>query len=159
MKILVISDSHGKIDHALTAARSVSGLDLIVHLGDHAGDAKAMRAHLSTEILSVAGNCDGVFSDKNYKILETDFGKILLTHGHSEGVKLSLQNLLYKAESLDCSAAFYGHTHRPYYNEINGFYLLNPGSITFPGPDGQPSYAVVEIQDKVFSASILYIRK
>jgi hypothetical protein len=156
MKILLLSDSHGKIDNALRVYRSLEDIDVIVHLGDYARDAKALSRELRREVFSVAGNCDGHYAENGYKILETDFGRIFVAHGHVEGVKHGLQNLIYKAESLGCKAAFFGHTHLPYYREMAGFYLLNPGSITLPGMDGRVSYAVAEAGKEGFKAAILY---
>ncbi|HCF92605.1 MAG TPA: YfcE family phosphodiesterase, partial [Firmicutes bacterium] len=38
-------------------------------------------------------------------------------------------------------------THIPEYTQINGIWLINPGSISSAGSYGKPSFAVVEIKD------------
>jgi len=156
MRIFVVSDSHGRINNAIDAYKSVGDIDLIVHLGDFARDAAEMEKRLKVPMLSVRGNCDGDRSENGYRILETDFGKLFIAHGHMEGVKSGLQILIFKAESLGCKAALFGHTHKALYLDLNGFYLLNPGSITYPGNDGRVSFAVAELAAGSFDASILY---
>ena len=99
---------------------------------------------------------DGSYSYDDYKILETEFGKIYLAHGHMEKVKFSLQNLIYRAEELGCKAALFGHTHKPLCQEIDGFHLLNPGSLTLPSDGTQGSYAILNIEKDKFEASIVY---
>ncbi len=156
MRIFIISDSHGSIGRAMEAYESVRDIDLIVHLGDYARDADAMSKRLGRPVFSVKGNGDGDRSENGCRILETEFGKLFVAHGHMEGVKTGLQKLIYKAESMGCAGALFGHTHRPVFMELNGFYLLNPGSITYPGPDGKVSFAVATVGPGSFQASIIY---
>jgi putative phosphoesterase len=158
MKLLILSDTHGRIEDAVAAANRFTDLDMILHLGDCRKDAKAMAQKVKTPILSVNGNMDGDFSHRGYKILETEYGRIFVAHGHMEGVKNSLNTIIAKAESLNCKAAFFGHTHQPYFRELEGFYLLNPGSISCPGISGQKSYAVVHLSPESFEGSILYLK-
>jgi uncharacterized protein len=156
LRIYVISDTHGKIDKAVEIYETLQDIDLIVHLGDHWNDAKRMKDQLNIPLIGVKGNMDGSFSRDGYHILETDFGKIFLTHGHMESVKQSYENIMYKAESLQCRAAFFGHTHIPLFREVEGLYLLNPGSLSLPAGGRKGSYAIVTIREKSLDASILY---
>ena len=157
MRIYVISDTHGKIDKAIEIYHTLTEIDLIVHLGDHWNDAKRMKEQLNVPLIGVKGNMDGSFTREGYHILETDFGKIFLSHGHMESVKQSYENIMYKAESLQCRAAFFGHTHIPLFHEAEGFYLLNPGSLSLPVGGRRSSYAVVTVTQDSFAASILYV--
>lgn len=156
MKIFVISDTHGKTQRAKEVYARLKGIDLIVHLGDFQKDAKELGKELGTDVISVKGNTDGSSSSKDYKILETSYGKVLLVHGHREEVKFSLQNLLYRTQELGCKAAFFGHTHEPFYGEIDGVYLVNPGSLSFPKEESKASYAIVTINKDEFNAAIVY---
>jgi len=63
---------------------------------------------------------------------------------------------LYKAESLHCKAAFFGHTHIPVFCEAEGIYLLNPGSLSLPIGGRKGSYAVATAEKDSLSASILF---
>ena len=55
-------------------------------------------------VISVKGNCDGN-TREDKEIVETPYGKILLTHGNWESVDFKYDNLLYMAEEkrLFCS--------------------------------------------------------
>lgn len=156
MRIYVISDTHGKIDKAMEIYQRLEDIDLIVHLGDHWNDVKRMKDQLNIPLIGVKGNMDGSFSRDGYHILETDFGKIFLAHGHMESVKQSYENIMYKAESLQCRAAFFGHTHIPLFIETEGFYLLNPGSLSLPTGGRKGSYAVATVTENSIDAAILY---
>lgn len=156
MRIYVISDTHGKIDKAIEIYHTLAEIDLIVHLGDHWNDGKRMKEQLNVPLIGVKGNMDGSFTREGYHILETDFGKIFLSHGHMENVKQSYANIMYKAESLQCRAAFFGHTHIPLFHESEGFYLLNPGSLSLPVGGRRSSYAVATVNRDSLAASILY---
>jgi putative phosphoesterase len=157
LKILLFSDTHGQIEKAIDIYKKLKDIDLVVHLGDFASDAKSMEKQLGIKILSVKGNMDGSFSPNGHQVLSTPIGKILITHGHMQSAKKSPQNLLYKAEELGCKAVFYGHTHIPIFLHERGIYLLNPGSLTLPLGGRQGSYAVVTITESSLDASILYV--
>jgi len=156
LKLYVISDTHGKIDKALNVYRKLNSVDLIVHLGDVRRDAQRIAEYTGTRVISVAGNNDGLYSKDDFEILETEYGDILLTHGHKQNVKHGLQNLLYRTCEMDCKAVLFGHTHVPVFTESNGIYLLNPGSLTFPFDGTQGSYAIVNTSKGEFNASIVY---
>ena len=156
MKLFVISDTHGSTGKALDVYSSLGPIDLIVHLGDVERDARRIAELTGKDVVSVRGNNEASHAKEDFRILETEFGNLLLTHGHKQKVKLGLQSLLYKAEELGCKAALFGHTHVPVYIEANGVFLLNPGSLTFPSGGSQGSYALVETAPSSFSASIVY---
>lgn len=156
MKFLVISDTHGDIETALQVLETLEGIDRILHLGDYVRDGWLMESRTAIPVNAIKGNMDGSFSNEDYQILNTEFGKIYLTHGHMEAAKYGPENLLYKASSLGCKAAMYGHTHIPLYRDLGGMYLLNPGSLTHPRGNRQGSYAVVTTSPDSFQATILY---
>lgn len=158
MRLLVISDTHGRVQSAMRIYEMENGkapVDLIVHLGDLQSDAKALEARLNARVISVKGNCDGD-CDGDYRVFETEFGRLLLSHGHADNVKFSTMNLLYKAEEMGCCGALFGHTHTPCFTEVNGMKLLNPGSLSLPNGGGPGSYAVVETDEQEFRAWILF---
>lgn len=152
-----MSDTHGRLDLAERAVKAASGADLVVHLGDMEADGRRLAARLGVEVTSVRGNCDGDFSEGNYKILDTEGGRILLAHGHREGVKSGLMRLCYRAAELGCKAALYGHTHVARVDEAEGLLLVNPGTLGHPRLGGRPSYAVVDATREGIFASIVYM--
>lgn len=158
MKYLVLSDTHGRIDASIKLYKKHQAeepLEAIIHLGDLVSDAKALSVRTGARVISVPGNMDGRFSDSDYEILDTEFGPILLIHGHMQEVKLSLQNLVYRTEELGCKAVLFGHTHKPRMEYISGIFLLNPGSISRP-LHGKGSYALLNTDGGDFHASILF---
>lgn len=156
MKIYVISDTHRRINKAIEIYKTLGHIDMVIHLGDLWNDAKKIREQLNIPVLGVKGNMDGAFSGEEYHILETDFGKIFLTHGHMESVKQGVEKLMQKAASLECKAAFFGHTHIPLFRQSEGLYLLNPGSLSLPAGGRKGSYAMVTLTESSLDAAILF---
>jgi len=158
LKLFVISDTHGNIDEALEIIDNTNEIDLILHLGDMDKDAKKLSAHTDKKVIGVRGNNESSFcKTPEYHVLETEYGNILLTHGHLDQVGVDLQKLIYRAEEAGCKAVFFGHTHAPMYAESYGIYALNPGSFSLPQRSSSGSYAIVDISKDEFSASIHYL--
>lgn len=159
MRLFVISDTHGDIQRAAEIYQRldhIDHIDHIVHLGDLYQDAKALEALLHVPVISVKGNMDGAFSSGGHQLLNTPFGRIFLAHGHMENVKRGLDTILYKAESLGCKAAMFGHTHVPLFQQAGDMYLLNPGSLALPVGGRKGSYAVVTLTPDHMDAQIGY---
>lgn len=147
MRLLVISDTHGFIEDAVEIYNNGS-FDAIIHLGDNYDDSENIRRETGAAVIAVKGNCDFGHRDKRSRILKTDFGRILLVHGHEQRVKQGLTTLAYTAMDLDCQAVFFGHTHRAFYDDEGEVVMLNPGSLTYPyGIGERPSYAIAEIDE------------
>jgi len=159
LKFYVVSDTHGKVDKALEVYGRLNGIDTIIHLGDVERDARRIAEHTGKTVISVKGNNDWSFSKEDFHILETEYGNLLLTHGHVQNVKFGLQKLLYRTLELACKAVLFGHTHIPVFIEESGVYLLNPGSLTYPSDGTSGSYAIVNTSKNEFSASVVYYSK
>ena len=160
MKILVFSDSHGderRISRALAAHPDAEG---VFFLGDGVGGAAALVASDSARFfLGVKGNCDGGIlgilhssSDAREEEIITLMGyRILLVHGHREGVKGGLGALIASARRREIDVALFGHTHVPHNEYLSDgakpLYLFNPGSISRPS-EGDPSYGVLLLTDR-----------
>lgn len=156
MKILVISDTHGKLNKVRDVLQKLKNTDLIIHAGDFISDAERLQRELSIPVIGVKGNCDGSCSSNDFKIAETECGNILITHGHMENVKYRLDGLMYKAMENNCIAAVFGHTHCALIEECNGIRLINPGSLSQPRDSSDGSYAVIRTSQDSFDASIVY---
>jgi len=129
MRILVLSDTHGDISRARQVyfkLKKEGPVDLVIHCGDYYKDAIQLGEQTGCRVVWVRGNTDGSFSDDEHAIVETEYGSLLVTHGHMENVDFSQQNLYYKALDKGCTAAIYGHTHRSAFTEAGGVYLFNP---------------------------------
>jgi uncharacterized protein len=147
MRILLISDTHGKIERALEIYQRLHAeapIDMIVHCGDFYEDAREIEARLGVRTLAVKGNCDGCFDEaEGTAILETEAGDIFVTHGHMQDVNFSMQKLFYTALDNNCVGAFFGHTHRSVNVETGGVTIVNPGSLTKPHDGSTGSFALV----------------
>ena len=154
MKILVIGDTHGKLNRVRDIWPKLRDIDLIAHTGDHYSDAMRLEQELHVPVIAVGGNCDS--SGPAKEIIETEFGRILLTHGHRDNVKWDMNTLKYRAMENDCRAVFFGHTHQSLNIEEDGIYYLNPGSLSLPRDGSSGSYAIVRTAEDRFDASIVY---
>ena len=153
MKILVVSDTHGDISGVQEALRREGPVDYVFHLGDNARD--AARIQTTAHMVSVLGNCD--FGGA--PLTETVFlcgNRLLLTHGHGQGVKYGLQRLAYFAAEQEVDAAFFGHTHVPLIDYYGSILLMNPGSISRPR-GRKPTYGVVELTDGFLKPDVRFL--
>ena len=160
MRILVVSDTHGKLDRFMRVFEKLkkeSPVDLIIHCGDYYEDAMSISRRCGIRVAAVKGNCDGYFDDCSYCIVETEAGNFLVCHGHMEGVSHDLQRLYYKVLESGCIGAFFGHTHRSAYVDIEGIYLMNPGSLTSPRDGSGGTFGLMETgSDTVFGKICRY---
>ncbi len=157
MKLYVISDTHGKTAKAKKIFGRLTDVDLLIHLGDYKKDALCLEKELSADTIYVEGNMDGAMTaSSTSRILETEYGKILLTHGHLEGVKYGYDGLIRRCMEEGCKAVLFGHTHEPVFTEREGIYLINPGSLTLPRDGSGGSYAVVYTSPEELRGSIVY---
>ena len=151
MKLIVISDTHGRADTYIERVlRLHEDRDAVLFLGD------GIRDFLGLEIgnlFAVRGNCDIYCPDDvpTERILTFDGVRILMMHGHTHSVKSGTARLLAYARARGVGAVLYGHTHEPLEryvradDEERGIYLFNPGSLGEPR-GGAPSYGVIEIK-------------
>ncbi len=155
MKIIVLSDTHGKLKKVYDIMSKINDPDLIIHCGDYCSDAQTIEEEFGIPVESVPGNCDGGGRD-SYKIIDTPAGKIMITHGHELGAGYNETLLLYSAEEQECKAVCFGHTHVPVCEKIDGIYLINPGSLSKPRDGSSGSYAVITVEKENMYANIVY---
>ena len=156
MKILAISDTHGKLNKVRDIWPKLTDIDMILHAGDFIADTEKLQAELGVPVIGVKGNCDGGYSSSDFRVSPVECGNILLTHGHMENVSYQLNGLMYKAMENDCSAVVFGHTHKAMTDESNGIRFINPGSLTQPRDGSDGSYAIIRTSADSFDASIVY---
>lgn len=148
-KILVVSDTHGKISPLIDLIGQITDLNHIFHLGDLVSDAEGIEAITNIPIDYVAGNCDFYENQVSTKKVVIIKGKrFFLTHGHNLNVKYSLDNLRWLARKEKYDGIFFGHTHTSFLGYEKKTLILNPGSLSEPRNSPLPSYAIIEIDDK-----------
>lgn len=130
MRILVLSDSHGRSGTVFDAISAQPTARACIFLGDGERDLDDIACCFpNLDIYAVAGNCDMASQNPALRLIELGGKHILVTHGHNQFVKYGLQNLIDTAKSNGANIALFGHTHEPMTKYVDGLYLLNPGSV------------------------------
>ena len=143
MEFLCLSDSHGCTKNILEVlSRQIKRPDGIIFLGDGLRDFTYCDLG-DIPLYSVRGNCDSklfpieLYADDE-RILDIYGKKIMLTHGHTYGVKSGMSRLIYAAAEKNADVVLFGHTHIPleaYIDKDNSemldkpLYIMNPGSV------------------------------
>lgn len=142
MKLLILSDSHGNLNHMVRAVETLRPSH-VIHLGDHARDLEDLKRQFPmTAMVGVRGNCDYGDATPEQRLVDFDGVRILMCHGHRHGVKTGLLRYEMAARENQVDVALFGHTHHPYCEAYNGLWLVNPGSC---GSCAIPTCAVIEI--------------
>ena len=136
MKILVVSDSHGRSEN-LRDAINIENPDVIYHLGDGQGVEDDIWMMSEAPVECVCGNCDFGANLPSEVVLEVGKHVILLTHGHYYGVSYDYDGITEAAKAKGCDVILYGHTHVPTIDHYGEFIIANPGSISFPRQSGR----------------------
>ncbi|QXM06500.1 metallophosphoesterase [Crassaminicella indica] len=156
MKIIVMSDTHGKIQLAEHIINKMEAVDLLIHLGDYYPDALAIAKNMNIKVVGVKGNCDRAEVEKE-KVLDLGEHKLFLTHGHEYGVKSNLTRIYYKGLQEGCSVVLFGHTHMPVNMKHENILIMNPGSLTSPRGGSKASYGIIEIDGKNIYSDIIEV--
>lgn len=157
MKILIVSDSHGRSDLVYKAADHEKP-DMIIHLGDLEDTVAFVEKKLGSPKIPcvfIRGNCDSRSQGEmqGWSVFMLKGHRFFCTHGHIVGVNYGLDRLIYAAEENNCDIALYGHTHVPFDGFSEGYggrpkiHVLNPGSINIPRGDSVRSYMIMDLRD------------
>ncbi|MBQ8640181.1 MAG: metallophosphoesterase [Lachnospiraceae bacterium] len=144
-RVLVVSDTHGRIANLQEVWKRFDFLDLTIHLGDLEGGEQLLRKLAPCPMEIVAGNNDYFTQLPQNRVIKLGKYRIFLTHGHRYHVHYGNDVLIEEARLRDCQIAMYGHTHSPEIRHYPGITVLNPGSITCPRPATKPpSYILID---------------
>ena len=161
MKLLIASDIHGsaRFCRDLLAAWDREQPDRVLLLGDllyHGPrndlpeqyapkEVLALLNARKQDLLCVRGNCDTEVDQMvldfpilaDYALLLWEGLRLYATHGH-----------VYNASRLpplqSGDILLHGHTHIPAWDQVEGRWILNPGSISIPKENTPHSYMVLE---------------
>ena len=149
MKILIISDTHGKHEYLEAVLEQEKPLDMLIHLGDAEGCEDYIEVIAECPVEVVAGNND-FFSDlPGEREMYIGKYKVLLTHGHYYYVNAGTTRIKREAEDREIDIVMFGHTHRPVIEQEGDVVVLNPGSISYPRQEGrQPSYIIMDLDEE-----------
>ena len=166
MKWMIASDIHGSAYYCrkLLEAYTEEGADRLLLLGDilyHGPRNDLPRDYAPKEVIAllnerkndiycVRGNCDTEVDQMvlefpclaDYMIMYLEGRMAFITHGHNH----NNQNppMLKEGDLL-----IHGHTHIPAMEEVNGYFYINPGSISIPKNGSSHNYMIYE--DGVFT--------
>ena len=146
MKVLIVSDTHGRHAGIEEAIEREYPFQKLIHLGDAEGYEEYIAELAECPIEIVAGNND-FFSheDKEKEIMLGNY-RVLMTHGHLYGVSTGISRLASEGEARGAQVVLYGHTHRPAIDRWGNLTLMNPGSLSYPRQQGRkPSFGILEI--------------
>ena len=125
LKLGVISDTHGLFDEAIINV--FTGVDAIIHAGDIGKLEIIHRLEAIAPVFAVEGNNDWFGAYPTERLEALNGQRVLIRHIFGELHQLdaaAYQTL----ETMRPDVLVFGHSHRPYTQEINGTLLFNPGS-------------------------------
>lgn len=155
MKIAVMSDTHGNVQLAVSALKSIGKIDRLIHLGDHYSDALQIGNKIGVPVHAVSGNTDlgsEPWADREM-ILELGGTRLFITHGDLYRVKLGIDMLAEKAIMEDADVALFGHTHFSFKQRIGNILYINPGCILSNNPNN--SFAILNLYNSLVEAEII----
>lgn len=159
MRILVVSDTHGRHRKFDAALQQEGPVDAVFHLGDFQNEEDYFEVVSKCPVYMVAGNND-TFSDLPFE-REIEFAgkKIFMTHGHGQDVYAGTRRIVDEGRKRGSDIVMFGHTHIPYLEEIEGILVMNPGSLSYPRQaNHKASYILLKIDENgKFHAEIKFI--
>ena len=93
MRVLIVSDSHGRNMYLNKAMEEAGEIDLFLHLGDLEGSEDFIETFVECPIELVSGNNDYFTDIPREKMIEVEGNKIFMTHGNRSGVHASVAQL------------------------------------------------------------------
>ncbi len=133
MKVLIVSDTHGRDENLEHVVKNEAPFDMLVHCGDVEGREIYIEALAECPCCIVSGNNDFFLRSSREEEIEIDGNKVLVTHGHYYGVSMDISGVAEEAaEQSVCNAVFFGHTHKPVVEEIDGILAFKPRKSVLP---------------------------
>ena len=146
MKILIVSDTHGRHGNLDEVLAREGKIDMLLHLGDLEHEEHYIEAIAEWPYHMVAGNNDLFSYLPKEKEIHIGKYKIWMTHGHQYYVTMGTGRLREAARDRGVDIVMFGHTHKPCVDVEEGPMVINPGSISYPRQEGRDaSYIVMEI--------------
>ena len=130
MKILLVSDTHGRNDVLEQLYKCYPTLDLYLH----AGDSEAYGSYALGPFVTVRGNCDYDYNLPNLYQVDTPSGKLVMKH----------VPYLHENEKKDTRIFIHGHTHKNEVKVVDNILYICPGSLSY-SRNGPESYMIIDI--------------
>ncbi|QUH24815.1 metallophosphoesterase family protein [Serpentinicella alkaliphila] len=149
MRIGILGDSHEQVKDIDRCIKKLNNVNIIIHTGDMLKDALYITRKHNIPVIGVRGNCDPYNAGEEEILYTANNYNILICHGHNYGVKSSLKMILHRGKNANAHIIVFGHTHIPYYEQVDSIHLLNPGSLAFPRGFSKKSVAIIEINERI----------
>lgn len=148
MRILIVSDTHGRDKNLEYVLKREGKIDAFIHLGDLEGSEEYLPYQISCPVYMVAGNNDYYSRLNRELIAELGKYKVMLTHGHEYVFWTETGGLANAGRARGVDIVMFGHTHCPLVEVREDITLINPGSLSLPRQaGGRPSYIIMTIDD------------
>ena len=145
MRVLIISDTHGRHTAFDRAIMEAGKIDYLVHLGDTEGGEDYIEAFCGCPAYILAGNND-FFREIFVRWKSIWQEKSIYGTWAQYSVSLGVERILDEGRSRNADIVMFGHTHRPYLKKFGDITVLNPGSLSFPRQEGRKgSYIIMEM--------------
>jgi hypothetical protein len=154
MRIGVLSDTHLRspnpvLDYILEDL--LADTDLILHAGDIVTRRVLDRLEESG-VIAVCGNMDDYDVTEalpQTRIIPADGKRIALIHGWGSKEGLA-ERVVARLRDEKPDLIVHGHSHVPFWSQVGGVYVFNPGSAYQNRYGGRSTVGIVEIHDGEF---------
>ena len=148
MRVLIVSDTHGRHGGLDRALQEAGNIDMLIHLEDVEGGETYIDAVADCEKHIIRGNNDFFSELPREEEFYIGSHKVFITHGHAYYVSLDPEYIREEGKARGAEIVMFGHTHRPFFEDDNGIIVLNPGSLSFPRQEGRKgSYMILEMDE------------
>lgn len=148
MKVLIVSDTHGRHGNLRKAVEESGEFDVLIHLGDVEGGEAYIDTVADCEKHVIRGNNDFYSNLPKEEVFFLNGKKVFITHGHNYYVAFGTEQVERAGRERGADVVMFGHTHRPHLEVRDDVVVLNPGSLSYPRQEGrQSSYMIMEIDD------------
>lgn len=146
MRILIVSDTHGRHGNLDEVLEREGAIDMLLHLGDVEDEEYYIDAIAEWPYHIVAGNNDSFSYLPKEKEIKIGKYKVWMTHGHGYYVSMNTKRIREVARARGVDIVMFGHTHKPYLDVEEKPMLINPGSLSYPRQEGRKAtYIIMEI--------------
>ena len=139
MKILLISDSHGKNDIIDKLYKMYPNMDLYLHAGDSCTDSFSLFP-----FQSVRGNCDYDYNMMDRFFTSTPYGNLLMKHVPNMDIE--------ELKKLNVKIYIFGHLHERHFYQEEGIYFISPGSTSREKDQYPNGYMILDITSEKVQA-------
>ena len=148
MRVLIVSDTHGRHGGLDRALQEAGNIDMLIHLGDVEGGETYIDAVADCEKHIIRGNNDFFSELPREEEFYIGSHKVFITHGHAYYVSLDPEYIREEGKARGAEIVMFGHTHRPFFEDDNGIIAPNPGSLSATSQERRKgSYMILEMDE------------